>query len=105
MLIMCNRQGQCSPYTTNCDNKMQINNITPIDNKSTAVVCIMIADDDSFTSTPLLTNGDQSIPPTIQDLSGTLNNVIIIDHDNTVDHSIKSSTGEHEIHTIVLNHS
>ena len=73
-----------------------------IDNKSTAVVCVMIANNKSFTSTPFLINSDLSIPPTIQDLSETLNNILIIDDDNTDNYSVVSSPKEHKINSTLL---
>ena len=51
--------------TLDYDTVIQKCNSIPIKNNSTAVVCVMIANNKSFPSTPLLANGDLSIPPTI----------------------------------------
>ena len=76
--------------TSNLDNAKQKCNDILDDNKTVAVVCVMIADDKSFTLTPFLTNSYLSISPTIKDLSETLNNVLIIDDNNTYNYSVMS---------------
>ena len=45
------------------------------ENKTAAVICVMIADNTSFTLAPFFTNTDLPMPPTIQDLLETLNDV------------------------------
>ena len=92
-----------NPCTPNYDIVMQKCNSIKIDNESTTVVCIMIAGNKSFISTPFLANSDQSRPPTIQDLLETLNNILIIDDDSADEYSVMSSPGEHGINTTVLN--
>ena len=72
------------------------------ENKMAVVVYVMIADDKSFTSTLFLTNTDPSMPPTIQDLSETPKDVLIIDDDNTNNYIIISSPKAHRINPTKL---
>ena len=94
-----NRVDSCTSTYNNT--KQKYNGILN-DNKKAAVVCVMIADDKSFTSTTLLKNSDMSISPTIQDLLKTLNNVLTISNNNTDNYSIMSLPEEHRIDPTVL---
>ena len=66
-----------------------------------AVVCVMIANDESFTSSPFSTNINLSIPPNIQDLLEILNDVLIINDNNTDNYSVMSSPKYHMIKSTI----
>ena len=74
-------------------------------NKAAAVIWVMIADDKSFTLTPISTNTDPSMLPGIQDLSETLNNMLIICDNNIDNHIVVSLFKLDQTHPSATNFS